>query len=205
MNRKLILVMVAVVATVLPAVAVADVLVVGYSGGTGVSTPSLFYIQPGSNYMAAQELTGFTYVSNKASTTEYVGNISDLGIMNNETIYEVNVLDINFTKAVTSGTFNISIDVSTVFPAGSAIFFNETAWTLTSLQNTQSSLPLADAYESTSDTYGYLPLSSPGTTTTLTFNDVSSTTTIYVAFVVGSGSVSSPPPSFTMTMDLTVS
>ncbi len=199
MNRKLILVMVAVVATVLPAVAVADVLVVGYSGGTGVQVSPLFYIQPGSNYMAANQTTGFAYVSHMASTTEYVGNIT-VGIMSNETIEEINVLDINFTRAATSGTFNIIINVSTAFPAGSGIFFNETEWTFSSLQNTINS---KSSSSTEGNGYGYLPLSSHGPTSTLTFNDVSYHNTIYVAFVIGSGSV--PSPSFTMTMDYTVS
>ncbi len=209
MNRKLILVMVAVVATVLPAVAVADVMVVGYSGGTGVQVSPLFYIQHGSNYITAQQTTGFKWTSNMESSTEYLGNMT-IGIMNNETIEEINVLDINFTSTV-AGTFNMTIDVTSPFPVGSAIFFNETAWTFNSLphlgaKTTSTCEPTS--YKTTS-AWGYVLLSSNGMQPTLTFKDVSAGTTIYVAFVIGSGSAQSPhgqsSPSLTMAMDYTVS
>ncbi|WP_297216058.1 hypothetical protein, partial [Thermoplasma sp.] len=122
MNRKMMLVLVAVVATVLPAVAVADVLVVGFSGGTGVQIGPQFYIQPGSNYMAANSSVGFGWHPNKYSSQEILGNMT-IGYSTNETIYEINVLDINFTNTQYSN-FTIILSVISPFATGSVIYFS---------------------------------------------------------------------------------
>ncbi len=199
MNRKLILVMVAVVATVLPAVAVADVLVVGYSGGTGVQASPLFYIQPGSNYMAANQTTGFGWHARSSSESEVIGNIT-LGVMTNETIFEINVLDINFTSSH-PGTFNITVNVpsaksdaatgTSAFPFGSTIYFSTAPFMFSGTSITTSS---------TGDLQ-YADLATPGSTP-ITFTGVSSSTTIYVAFEVGSATIGSGAgaPSFSLTM-----
>ncbi len=198
MNRKLILVMVAVVATVLPAVAVADVLVVGYSGGTGVQVSPLFYIQPGSNYMAANQTTGFGWHARSSSESEIIGNMT-LGVMTNETILEVNVLDINFTSSQ-SGTFNITVTVpnavtsvstgTTGFPASTFIYFSESPFTISHSGTIISS-----------GTVSSVSLSTVGSTL-ITFDSVSHSTTIYIAFEVGSGTIGSGTgaPSFSLTM-----
>ncbi len=201
MNRKLILVMVAVVATVLPAVAVADVLVVGYSGGTGVQVSPLFYIQPGSNYMAANQSTGFGWHARSSSESEIIGNMT-LGVMTNETIFEINVLDINFTSTH-SGIFNITVNVPSAksdaatgisaFPADTVIYFSETPFMFhgTTIAN--------------SGPYKSVSLSSTGSTL-ITYSGVTNSNTIYVAFEVGAGTITSGSgaPSFSLTMSETV-
>ncbi|PYB68668.1 hypothetical protein DMB44_01925 [Thermoplasma sp. Kam2015] len=181
MNRKMMLVLVAVVATVLPAVAVADVLVVGFSGGTGHEIGPAFYVQPGSNYMAASEAAGFKWTPDMVSSTEFIGNMT-IGYMTNETIYEVNVLDINFTSS-TSGTFMINITVTNPFPEGSYIYFSTSPFASTAIP---------------AHTMNFT-LSSTASQTALTFSGVHKGETIYVAFVIGSGAPSTAP-SFTLTM-----
>ncbi|MGC8609199.1 MAG: hypothetical protein ACP5UV_04935 [Thermoplasmata archaeon] len=184
MNRKMVLILVAVVATVLPAVAVADVLVVGYAGGTGVQVSPAFYIQHGENYMAAKDTTGFKWVSNEVSYNEYLGNFT-IGYMTNETIYEINVLDINFTST-TASDFSIGITVSHPFPSGSAIYF--------------STAPFSFVKGMISSNVESLSLSSTAAQTPLEFTGMAAGTTIYVAFSIGSGTFSSSNmPSFTLT------
>ncbi|WP_393972046.1 hypothetical protein OXIME_000649 [Oxyplasma meridianum] len=175
MNRKMMILMVAVVATVLPAVAVADVMVTGSVSGSGVMAMDAFTVQPGSNYASAHSSSGFTWTASHINESEILGDIS-VGIMSNETIYEVNVLDINFSS---SGYFNLTVNVPTVlpgsgtaeFPADSTIYFSTTPFTLTAsgISSTQS-----------------VSLSNPGSTT-LNFHHVTPSTTIYIAFEVGAG------------------
>uniref|UniRef100_UPI00260B0A44 hypothetical protein n=1 Tax=Thermoplasma sp. TaxID=1973142 RepID=UPI00260B0A44 len=153
----------------------------GFSGGTGMQVQPLFYIQPGSNYMAANEVAGFQWTYKTPSSTEFIGNMT-IGYMTNETIYEVNVLDINFTSS-TQGTFTISIMVTSPFPEGSYIYFSTSPFTST-------------AIPAHTDNF---TLSSTASQTALTFPGVYKGETIYVAFVIGSGELNTTP-SFTLTM-----
>ena len=171
MNRKIMILMVAVVATVLPAVAVADVMITGSVSGLGVHATDAFIVQPGSNYASAHSMTGFRWTSSPVNESEDLGNIS-VGVMSNETIFEINVLDINFT---TSGTFNITTYVpytpSVFFPTGSAIYFSTSPFTMTSSGFTPTTYAVS--------------LSGPSTTS-YSFA-VTPSSHIYVAFEVGSG------------------
>ena len=180
MNRKIMILMVAVVATVLPAVAVADVMITGYVNGAGVQASDAFVVQPGSNYASANASAGFGWHANKLSESEILGTIY-LGVMSNETIYEINVLDINFTS---SGYFNLTVNVPTIlpgsgtggsaFPSSSEIYFSTTAFTFSNgaISPTSSSMEASLA---------------SGGSTTINFHHVTSGTTIYVAFEVGAG------------------
>ena len=55
MNRKIMILMVAVVATVLPAVAVADVMITGSVSVLGSNVQDSFYLSEGSNYAVANQ------------------------------------------------------------------------------------------------------------------------------------------------------
>ena len=172
MNKKVMWLLVGLVAAVLPAVAVADVMLSASVNGSESVASDAFFVQQGSNYANAHALAGFTWTSQVASESEYLGSIS-LGYMSNETITEVNVLDINFTGLMGSATFNITVAVpdsttggSTAFQAGSYIYITDSSQTL---------VPLPSA----------ISLSSSGSTT-LTFT-VTSGSTIYIGFTVGSG------------------
>ena len=177
MNKKVMWLMVGLVAAVLPAVAVADVMVTAYVHGNETSVPDAFYVQEGSNYANAHNLAGFTWTTQSTSESEFLGTIT-LGYMGNETITEVNVLDVNFTGLTGTAYFNLSVTVpqpsgtsSSVgtgdFPTGSYIYISN---------NTPLSL--------TSPTNG-ISLSVSGTTT-LHFM-VHEGSTIYIGFAVGSG------------------
>ncbi|CAC11524.1 hypothetical protein [Thermoplasma acidophilum] len=198
------LVLVAVVATVLPAVAVADVMVVGYAGGNGHQIGPAFYIQPGSNYAAANETVGFGWHAKSVSESEIIGNMT-LGVMTNETIYEINVLDINFTfSSPQSATFNITVNVPSAVPGATT---GDSAWPSgTYIYFSTTPFYFADGAISNSGTMKSVNLATSGTHT-ISFTDVTSSTTIYVAFAVGSGSIGSgsSAPSFSLTMVETAS
>jgi len=175
MNRKIMILMVAVVATVLPAVAVADVMITANVNGVGVHAKDQFWVQPGSNYASANATANFGWHAKKVSESEILGNIT-LGVMSNETIYEINVLDINFTAG--TGNFVIYVTVPSGshsdFPAGTMMYFSESPFAFTDGVLTYSGTQSANL--AVTGTY------------TITFDGVTSGTTIYVAFEVGAGS-----------------
>ena len=175
MNRKIMILMVAVVATVLPAVAVADVMITGSVQGLGHSTPDAFIVQPGSNYVAAHKDAGFTWTSSSVNESEDLGNIT-LGVMSNETIYEINVLDINFTG---SGYFNMTVFVpysnNVLFPTGTILYYSTSPLTMSSTGITGET--------------GSVSLSAPSTSSgvLVSFGHVTSSTHVYLGFEVGAG------------------
>lgn len=172
MNKKIMWLMVGLVAAVLPAVAVADVMLTAYVYGNEAPVGDAFYVQQGSNYANANALAGFTWTPQVTSESEILGTIT-LGYMSNETIYEVNVLDVNFTGLSGSAYFNITVTVpnsqitgGAVFPADSFIYITNSPQSITKLP-ASTSLSVAG-----STTYNFM---------------VSSTSTIYIGFEVGSG------------------
>ncbi len=172
MNKKIMWLMVGLVAAVLPAVAVADVMLTAYINGNEAPASDAFFVQQGSNYANAHALTGFTWNPQVNSESEILGNAT-LGYMTNETILEVNVLDVNFTGVSGTAYFNISVTIpnsqykiGSAFPADSNIYISDTPQSL--------SLPPSA-----------ISLSNTGTTT-LHFM-VTSSSTIYIGFEVGSG------------------
>ncbi len=171
MNKKVMWLMVGLVAAVLPAVAVADVMLTAYVNGNETLVSDAFDVQQGSNYANANALAGFTWTPQVNSESEILGAIT-LGYMSNETIYEVNVLDVNFTGVMGSAYFNISVTVPNtqtgggVFPTDSFIYITDTPQSVTHLP-------------------GSISLSVSGTTT-MNFM-VTSSSTIYIGFGVGSG------------------
>jgi hypothetical protein len=178
MNRKIMILMVAVVATVLPAVAVADVMITGNVGVTGTHAKDQFWVQPGSNYAAANTTTGFGWHAKSMSESEILGNIT-LGYMSNETIYEINVLDINFTAG--TGNFNITVNVPSsgndAFPSGTYMYFSESPFYFDG-----TSIDSLSAVQTVN-------LATSGNTL-ISFLGVTSSTTIYISFSVGSGPTS---------------
>ena len=186
MNRKIMILMVAVVATVLPAVAVADVMVTGYVNGVGTQAPDAFWVQDGSNYASAHSAAGFTWTATSSSESEILGTIT-LGVMSNETIYEINVLDINFSAP---GYFNLTVSVPSALPGNGASDF--AAGTNMYL----STSPFNFVKGAISPTTTEISLSTSGVTT-INFGSVSHSTTIYIAFEVGSGPVTNA--SFSLT------
>ena len=171
MNKKIMWLMVGLVAAVLPAVAVADVMLTAYINGNEAPASDAFFVQQGSNYANAHALTGFTWTSQVTSESEILGGIT-LGYMTNETIFEVNVLDINFTGLMGSATFNITVTIPNS-ETGGAVFPTDSFMYITDTPQSVSQLPSA------------ISLSTTGPHTLLF--TVTSSSTIYLGFAVGSG------------------
>jgi hypothetical protein len=149
------------------------VMITGSVQGLGHSTTDAFIVQPGSNYMAAHDTTGFTWTSSSVNESEDLGNIS-LGVMSNETIYMVNVLDINFTQ---SGYFNLTVVVpysnGVLFPTDTEIYFSTSPMTLTAGEISGANYEPVSLYAASTSS-GVL----------VDFGHVTSSTHIYIGFVV---------------------
>jgi hypothetical protein len=183
MNRKTIILLVAMVATILPAVAVADVMVQGsISVESTVGSPA-FFAEQGSNYAAAQALmpSGTSiWASIHYSSTEEIGTLL-LPTMTNETLYAVNVLDVNFTSAINTGNFFINVTVPTgdAFNAGTYLYFSESSMTFGGI-STATALSSTTTLGTSSGVYS-ANLGAAGTYS-LEYTGVSSGTVIHVGF-----------------------
>ncbi|WP_393972063.1 hypothetical protein OXIME_000666 [Oxyplasma meridianum] len=109
MNSKWTLLVVLAVAVMIPAIAVADVMVSGQILIQGLQTSDTFIINHGTNYQSANGSGLFGWIPEKQSPQETLGTVW-LGMMSNETITEVNVLEINFTSGVAKNSI-FQIDV----------------------------------------------------------------------------------------------
>ena len=178
MNRKIMWIMIAAVAALLPAVAVADVMINGNFSGSAAPVGDTFCVQGGPNYANAHALAGLTWKSTTDSESEILGTLS-LGYMTNETITEINVLDINFTG---SGTFYFNI---TIPNTGGKVF------------STGSTLYISSSPETFMNPGTLLSLATSGTSS-VSFT-VTSATTLYIGFMVGPDSSGG---SFYVGMDL---
>ena len=125
MNRKIMILMVAVVATVLPAVAVADVMITGSVSVLGSNVQDSFYLSEGSNYAAANA-TGVFGFTPAHSGVASMGTINLEG-MSNLSVSMINVLDFNYSLN-TGGIIYVNISSSN-FTSGSYVAFSSTPMT----------------------------------------------------------------------------
>ena len=122
MNRKIMILMVAVVATVLPAVAVADVMITGSIAVHGSQAPEMVYLSTGPNYLTANDNGLFTFINGTGtSSTPATGTIGtvDLEGMENANVSLLNVLDLNYSVQ-TSGMLWVNV-TETGFPSGAFV------------------------------------------------------------------------------------
>lgn len=120
MNRKLTFLIVAVVATILPAIAVADVMVTGTVGFTGTANNMPFYFTEGSNFETADGSISWNSYSHAG------GSMGDLefGVVSNQTTFIVDVMEIAFAQGTPAGTFTLGSIVSSPFPSGSVMYLS---------------------------------------------------------------------------------
>jgi len=200
MNRKMVILLVAMVATILPAVAVADVMISGSASITVNSTSDLFQVGPGPNYGPAQNMGLFNWTSIPVSESEDLGAL-DVNFTSNQTVNEINVLEISQFKIDTSSAnnyFNITIDQISSLAPGSTfdVFASESPLVFS-----------GPDYQTGTDVQSGSLVGSG--TITMSFHDVTSGTVIYIGFVVGplfpTPSAKSPtfPVSTSMTFSLT--
>ncbi len=136
MNRKLTILLIAAVATILPAVAVADVLVTGNLTIQSGTNTNLFYFQQGPNYLKAHAAGAITWIEPVSSTNQGTIDLEGIG---NQSTYMVNVLDMNFSLSPTAipPPFVLYLNFSNSnFPAGTVMVVSTSQLTITQLQST---------------------------------------------------------------------
>ena len=125
MNRKIMILMVAVVATVLPAVAVADVMITGSVSVLGTQAPDSFYLSEGPNYAVANETGVFGFIP--APTGEASLGTIDIEGMSNLSVSMINVLVLHYNLGA-PGIIYINVS-STNFPSTSYVAYSSSLMT----------------------------------------------------------------------------
>lgn len=118
MNRKLTLLLIAAVTTILPAVAVADVMITGQISLESMHHHTAFEFQPGPNYGAANHTNSIGWMSSDGNT---MGMLDLQGSLYVSTEM-VNVIDLNITvsnAAAPASFMGLYLNISSsTFPAG---------------------------------------------------------------------------------------
>ncbi len=135
MNRKVTLLLIAAVTAILPAVAVADVMITGNVVINGTQNAPVFVIQPGPNYVAANAVGSIIWNPQVESVVQQTdGQIVpmasfDLEGIANQTTALANVLDLNVTiNAGVTGTLYVNFTGD--FPAGALVWITNTTMTV---------------------------------------------------------------------------
>jgi len=204
MNRRMVILLVAMVATILPAVAVADVMITGTASLTVNGVPDQFFVGPGSNYGPVQNMGLFNWTSIALSESEDIGSMT-LNYTSNLTINEINVLQVTNFKIDSSSAnnwFNITAGKLTGLSSGSVLLMYVSTAPL--------SFDGSNAQMSTGTLIEHSLVATPGSSTAVfSFHDVTSSTTLYIGFVIGPLEPTSgvfpitPSPSTTMYFTLT--
>ena len=125
MNRKIMILMVAVVATVLPAVAVADVMITGSVSVHGSNVPNSFYLTTGPNYAVANQTGVFGFVQAPSGVAS-MGTV-DIEGMSNLSVSMINVLEFHYNVNA-PGIVYVNV-TSTDFPSGSYVAYSSSQMT----------------------------------------------------------------------------
>jgi hypothetical protein len=198
----MVILLVAVVATILPAVAVADVMISGSASLTLYGVPDQFIVGPGPNYGPVQNMHLFNWTSIANSESEDVGTMT-LNYTSNLTVNEINVLQVTNFKIDSSSQnnwFNITVGQFDLSSGAVLMMYVSTTPLAFTGYGTQAATGSGTA----------IGLSLIGTgSVTFSFHDVTSSTTLYIGFVIGpleptGGTFPlSPAPSTTMVFTLT--
>ena len=119
MNRKITFLVVALIATIMPAVAIADVMITGDVGIHGTSNGNTFWLEKGSNFQAADGSVAW----NSYSHGNYMGDLR-FGQVSNQTTFIINVMEIHFVSTLPSGTFYLNSTISSSFVPGSTMYLS---------------------------------------------------------------------------------
>ncbi|AKA49305.1 hypothetical protein IX51_09555 [uncultured archaeon] len=120
MNRRLTLLLIAAVSAILPAVAVADVMITGQVGVNGTHNNAAFWLAPGSNFQTAD---GSISWNPYTGTHNAMGDLQ-FGTVSNQSTFIINVMQINFAPTLGSGMFYFNSTVSSPFVTGSYMYFS---------------------------------------------------------------------------------
>ena len=182
MNRKIMILMVAVVATVLPAVAVADVMITGSVSVHGSNVPNSSYLSEGPNYAVANQTGVFGFLQAPSGVAS-LGTV-DIEGMSNLTVSMINVLEFNYNVNAT-GTIHIT-ESSSHYPIGSYMAFSPSP--MTSMLGPTPPNPA-----------GIMYLNQVGRQETLGITSTSLHGTFYIWFYLPAGTYGGASVTFTMT------
>ena len=162
MNRKVTLLLIAAVTAILPAVAVADVMITGNVLVSGTQNTPVFVIQPGPNYATANMIGAIGWTPSNGATvgTDGVASMGtvDLEGIANETTALANVLDLNVT--ISSGvTGTLYVNFTGDFPGVGLVWISTSQMSVQSVMSQVGGQPLNGTSFSFSGTF------SGGTTT----------------------------------------
>ncbi len=127
MNRKVTLLLIAAVAAILPAVAVADVMITGQISLVGTENTPVWELQKGSNFVKAYNVGAVNFSIDQRT---YIPTIDLQGIAN-QTTTMINVIDLNITKDV-AGTLWLNLTSSNL-PVGTMMYISDTELSFGSL------------------------------------------------------------------------
>ncbi len=117
MNRKMTFLVIALVSTILPAVAVADVMITGNVSINGTANSNVFYLTPGPNFQAADGSISW----NHYSSGQYMGDLK-FAEVSNQTTFIINVMEIVFNPNTPAGMFYLNSSISSAFTTGSVMY-----------------------------------------------------------------------------------
>ncbi len=130
MNRKMTLLLLTAVTAILPAVAVADVMITGNVAIVGTQNTPIFYLQPGPNYPSAYAIGAIAWnpevVAPSVVNNQPLPMASfDLEGIANQTTALANVLDLNITIAA-GVTGTLYVNFTGDFPTGTLVWITNT-------------------------------------------------------------------------------
>jgi len=141
MNRKIMILMVAVVATVLPAVAVADVMITGSITVQGSNT-QVFWFSEGPNYATAHGAGLITWTPSTTTSTSTMGTVELEGI-ENQSVSMINVGEFHY-NGKTSGT--VWFNFTGHFPKGAFAVISSSPLTSELSSSSTNQVPLSGTY-----------------------------------------------------------
>lgn len=135
MNRKVTLLLITAVTTILPAVAVADVMITGNVSIVGTQNTPVFYLQPGPNYPSANAIGAINWNPQIIGEPTVAVNqplpmaTFDLEGISNQTTALANVLDLNVTIAAgVNGVLYVNFTGD--FPTGTLVWITSSMATV---------------------------------------------------------------------------
>ncbi len=179
MNKRLTVLIIAAVAAILPAAAVADVLITGSVNVTGTPNSPVFKFDIGPNYEQADG-----YISwHSYSSGQFMGDLH-LNLAPNENVLAINVFKIDFGASAAPGVFYFNLTGASAiqFPAGSMIYLSSSLMSFSQFESPYSTSSPAPGITT-------LPLSIPnGNTVSSGPISVTGGTTLYVGVYLPAGS-----------------
>lgn len=161
---------VALVSTILPAVAVADVMITGNVGINGTANHATFYLTEGPNFETADGSIAWNHYSSGA----FMGDLK-FAEVSNQTTFIINVMEIVFASGAPSGMFYLNSTIGSAFVPGSVMYLSLTPMSFSDFS--YSGLP-GDVPTVTSPAVTAFPLDSTQSYST----PVSGGTIIYIGF-----------------------